>query len=97
MPRTDQPGYLGVSRSDGGGTDAQERHVREAFEETGLKLSPESLIDPIWRRRAVLSFDGQTFDAEELGSTEDTVYPVQLAELLPSLTADWDGRVRTVR
>jgi 8-oxo-dGTP pyrophosphatase MutT (NUDIX family) len=115
------------------GEEPRDAAVREAFEETGLKLSPESLIGPIWRRRAVFSFDGQTFDAEEwffyasvdgdlavdtsgfndveettisgyrwwtaeeLGSTEDTVYPVQLAELLPSLTADWDGRVRTVR
>ncbi|PXY19248.1 NUDIX hydrolase [Prauserella muralis] len=34
----------------------------------------------------------------ELRATEDTVYPVQLAELLPPLLADgWDGRLRTIR
>lgn len=36
--------------------------------------------------------------AEELRSTKETVYPVQLAELLPDLlTGDWDGTLRTVR
>jgi 8-oxo-dGTP pyrophosphatase MutT (NUDIX family) len=106
--------------------------VREAFEETGLKLAQEDLVGPIWRRRAVFSFDGETFDAEEwffhasvdgldvdtsgfndveetsitayrwwsaqeLEAAEDTVYPVQLAELVPTLAAEWDGETRTVR
>ncbi|SMD23096.1 NUDIX hydrolase [Lentzea albidocapillata] len=115
------------------GEELRDTAVREAFEETGLKLAPEQLTGPIWRRRAVFSFDGETFDAEEwffhasvdgdltidtsgfndveetsisgyrwwsaeeLESTEDTVYPVQLAELLPELTKDWDGRARPVR
>ncbi|NKE56841.1 NUDIX domain-containing protein, partial [Lentzea sp. PSKA42] len=114
------------------GEELRDAAVREAFEETGVKLAPESLIGPVWRRRAVFSFDGETFDAEEwffyasvdglsvdtsgfndvenatvsgyrwwsaeeLAATEDAVYPAQLAELLPSLTAEWDGRTRTVR
>jgi hypothetical protein len=35
---------------------------------------------------------------EELRATDETVYPVQLSSLLPSvLTSPWDGTVRTVR
>ncbi|HUQ56940.1 NUDIX hydrolase [Lentzea sp.] len=114
------------------GEELRDAAVREAFEETGVKLAPEQLTGPVWRRRAVFSFGGRTFDAEEwffhatadglevdtsgfddveehsisafrwwtaeeLESTEDTVYPVQLAELLPGLTAEWDGQTRTVR
>ena len=114
------------------GEELREAAVREAFEETGLKLAPEQLVGPIWRRRTVFSFDGETFDAEEwffyasvdgldvdtsgfndveetsitayrwwsaqeLEAAEDTVYPVQLAELMPTLTAEWDGETRTVR
>jgi 8-oxo-dGTP pyrophosphatase MutT (NUDIX family) len=107
--------------------------VREAFEETGLLLADDQLVGPVWRRRAVFSFDGETFDAEEwffhaevdghevdtsgfneielatvkqfrwwsvaeLKSTDDTIYPAQLAEFLPSLVSGtWDGRTRTVR
>jgi 8-oxo-dGTP pyrophosphatase MutT (NUDIX family) len=38
------------------------------------------------------------WSAEELRSTKETVYPVQLAELLPeALAGSWDGTLRTVR
>ncbi|HLU53894.1 MAG TPA: NUDIX domain-containing protein [Pseudonocardia sp.] len=37
------------------------------------------------------------WSAEELAATTETVYPLQLAELLPGLVADgWDGRLRTI-
>ncbi|SES03483.1 Uncharacterized conserved protein [Lentzea xinjiangensis] len=47
------------------GEELRDAAVREAFEETGVKLAPESLVGPVWRRRAVFSFGGTTFDAEE--------------------------------
>ncbi|MFL6141992.1 MAG: NUDIX hydrolase [Labedaea sp.] len=114
--------------------------VRELAEETGIALSEDQLVGPMWRRRVVFSFDGRSYDSEEwfflarlantngksveltvdtsgftdterrmvdghrwwrpdeLKSTQDTVYPVQLAELLPALiSGQWDGTVRTVR
>jgi 8-oxo-dGTP pyrophosphatase MutT (NUDIX family) len=38
------------------------------------------------------------WSAADLRSTTDTVYPVQLADLLPELlTAQWDGRTRSIR
>jgi 8-oxo-dGTP pyrophosphatase MutT (NUDIX family) len=37
------------------------------------------------------------WSAEELRRTSETVYPLQLAELLPELLADgWDGRLRLI-
>ncbi|MFI9812030.1 NUDIX hydrolase [Saccharothrix variisporea] len=95
--------------------------VREVFEETGLEVSADDLVGPVWKRRAVFSFDGLSYAAEEwffvcrietadvvdtsrfnaleqqtitrhrwwsvdeLRATDDTVYPVQLAELLPEV------------
>ncbi len=38
------------------------------------------------------------WSVDELRGTEETVYPVQLATLLPDVwTKKWDGTVRTVR
>jgi 8-oxo-dGTP pyrophosphatase MutT (NUDIX family) len=114
--------------------------ARELAEETGIKLSEDQLVGPMWRRRVVFSFDGRTYDgeewfflaaappgngkplevkvnttgftdlerrtvdghrwwtADELRATKETVYPVQLADLLPDLLGgDWDGTLRTVR
>jgi len=106
--------------------------VREAHEETGLRLPPEDLVGPVWKRRAVFSFDGLSYAAEEwffvcratdaevdtsrfneqeqrticrhrwwsvdeLRATDDTVYPVQLAEALPAALTGWDGETRLIR
>ncbi|WP_329790227.1 NUDIX domain-containing protein [Lentzea sp. DG1S-22] len=109
------------------GEELRDAAVRETFEETGVKLAPEQLVGPVWRRRTVFSFDAEEwffyasvdgvevdtsgFDdveettistfrwwsAEELEATEDTVYPVQLAELMGSLRSEWDGETRSVR
>jgi 8-oxo-dGTP pyrophosphatase MutT (NUDIX family) len=37
------------------------------------------------------------WSAEELASTDETVYPVQLAEVLPGALSEWDGTTRSVR
>jgi 8-oxo-dGTP pyrophosphatase MutT (NUDIX family) len=37
------------------------------------------------------------WSVEELASTDETVYPVQLAEVLPGALAGWDGTTRSVR
>jgi 8-oxo-dGTP pyrophosphatase MutT (NUDIX family) len=37
------------------------------------------------------------WSASELASTDATVYPVQLAEMLPAALTDWDGTTRPVR
>jgi 8-oxo-dGTP pyrophosphatase MutT (NUDIX family) len=39
--------------------------LRELHEETGIELPDAQLIGPVWRRRAVFSFDGRSYDAEE--------------------------------
>ncbi|MGI8814759.1 MAG: NUDIX hydrolase [Pseudonocardia sp.] len=47
------------------GEDARAGAVRELAEETGLRLAPERLVGPIWRRRSVFSFDGDNVAADE--------------------------------
>jgi 8-oxo-dGTP pyrophosphatase MutT (NUDIX family) len=39
--------------------------ARELAEETGIKLAEDELVGPMWRRRAVFSFDGRSYDSEE--------------------------------
>ena len=94
--------------------------VRELAEETGLRVDPAAMVGPVWRRDAVIDFNGSVIRSEEMffvhrtrrfepstgGHTAlerryihghrwcdaatiealvargQTVYPVQLAELL---------------
>ena len=43
-----------------------EAAVRELAEETGLRVSPADLIGPVWRRDAVIDFNGSVMRSEEL-------------------------------
>ena len=118
----------------GGGLEPGESLVaaalREVGEETGVRLRPDELVGPVWRRLVRFRFEGVAYDAEEwffrarvaapvvdtsgfteledrtvlghrwwsvddLRRTDETVYPHQLAELLPDVIAGvWDGRAR---
>jgi 8-oxo-dGTP pyrophosphatase MutT (NUDIX family) len=104
--------------------------VRELAEETGLEVKPEALVGPVWRRDAMIDFNGTVIASQEFffvyrshrfeplpdGRTElelryihghrwcdvqtidelvaggETVYPVQLGELLTEANSVADGR-----
>ncbi|PRC55335.1 exopolyphosphatase, partial [Mycobacterium sp. ITM-2017-0098] len=40
--------------------------VRELEEETGLQVAPEALGGPVWRREAVIDFNGSVIRSEEM-------------------------------
>lgn len=48
------------------GEELRDAAVREIEEETGLRVAPEDLVGPLWRRTSVFPFDGETLDSEEL-------------------------------
>jgi len=104
--------------------------VREMAEETGLRVDPEDMIGPVWRRDAVIDFNGSVIRSEEmffvhrtrrfepstagrtglerayihghrwcdatmiagLVTAGETVYPLQLGELLDEANALADVR-----
>lgn len=39
--------------------------ARELREETGLRMAPEQLVGPVWRREALVTFDGERIAADE--------------------------------
>jgi 8-oxo-dGTP pyrophosphatase MutT (NUDIX family) len=48
------------------GEELAETAARELAEETGLTLSPAELVGPVWRREAVIDFNGSVVRSEEL-------------------------------
>lgn len=48
------------------GEELADTAVRELTEETGLTLSPAELVGPVWRREAVIDFNGSVMRSEEL-------------------------------
>ncbi len=104
--------------------------ARELQEETGLRVDPDQLIGPVWRRDAVIDFNGSVLRSEEmffvhrtrrfepstagrtglerayihghrwcdatmiaeLAANGETVYPLQLGELLEEAIALADAR-----
>jgi 8-oxo-dGTP pyrophosphatase MutT (NUDIX family) len=40
--------------------------VRELDEETGLQVAPEAIVGPVWRRDAVINFNGSMVRSEEM-------------------------------
>ncbi|MEV1119879.1 NUDIX domain-containing protein [Actinosynnema sp. NPDC049800] len=130
--RPDEPFWFTAGGGVEPGEDVRTAAVRELFEETGVEVSGDELVGPVWKRHAVFAFDGLNYAAvewffvgkveavdvdtsrfneieqrtirrhrwwsvEELASTDATVYPAQLAEVLPDALVGWDGTTRSVR
>ncbi|WP_099024262.1 NUDIX hydrolase [Mycolicibacterium palauense] len=108
--------------------------VRELVEETGLRVSPAEMIGPLWRRDAVIDFNGSVMRSQEfffvhrtrhfepsaagrtalelryihghrwcdshditgLAGAGETVYPLQLADLLATANDIAAGRAEGV-
>jgi 8-oxo-dGTP pyrophosphatase MutT (NUDIX family) len=130
---TDGPGprwWFTVGGAAQPGETLPEAAVRELAEETGLSVSPDDVIGPVWRRDSVIDFNGSVIRSEEmffvhrtsrfepatagrtslerryihghrwcdetmigeLAAKGETVYPLQLGELLSEANALADAR-----
>lgn len=94
-PETDLVGPVWRRRAvfhfDGRGYDGEETYFL-------LRLDEPALVDVSGfteLERATVRAH-RWWSPDELRATDETVYPAQLADLLPDLT-EWDGRTRTVR
>ncbi|NUT51270.1 MAG: NUDIX domain-containing protein, partial [Saccharothrix sp.] len=47
------------------GEDVRTAAARELFEETGIEVSADELVGPVWKRHAVFAFDGLNYAAVE--------------------------------
>ena len=62
--------------------------VREVREETGLEVSGDELVGPVWKRHAVFAFDGLNYAAVEW------FFAAQEAEDVDAYLALWSSKAR---
>jgi len=66
------------------GEDLQTAALRELAEETGVAITADRLVGPVWQSRAVFSRDGRSY------STEEHYFLIELGDFLAS-TIDTSG------
>lgn len=70
--RPDEHFWFTVGGAVEAGEDLVSAAVREIVEETGLRIEPDRLCGPMWRRVAVFPFNGEVLHSEELFFTVQT-------------------------